>query len=72
MLTMPMNGNSFKVFFFFFLSLGEEMVEFFLPSEIMFKDPNFNFPYVYTGLRSPSQQVTDAYWTPRNISVSAA
>jgi hypothetical protein len=37
--------------------------------EIMLKDPNFNVDYVYTGLVSPTKQVTDAYWSPRNISV---
>jgi hypothetical protein len=38
--------------------------------EIMFKDQDFTEPYVYTGLRSPTKQVTDVYFTPQNISVS--
>ncbi len=37
--------------------------------EIMLKDPDFNADYVYTGLISPTKQVTDAYWVPLNISV---
>ncbi len=36
----------------------------------MLKDPNFNAEYVYTGLYSPTKTVTNAYWLPRNISVS--
>ncbi len=35
----------------------------------MLKDPNFNEDYVYTGLISPTKQVTNAYWVPMNISV---
>jgi hypothetical protein len=35
----------------------------------MLKDPAFNAEYVYTGLISPTKQVTDAYWVPMNISV---
>jgi hypothetical protein len=35
----------------------------------MLNDPDFNQDYVYTGLISPSKQVTDAYWLPMNISV---
>ena len=35
----------------------------------MLTDQNFNDDYVYTGLLSPTKQVTNAYWLPRNISV---
>lgn len=35
----------------------------------MLQDPNFSADYVYTGLISPTKQVNDAYWMPRNISV---
>lgn len=37
--------------------------------EIMFYDPNFSDDYVYTGLLSPTKQLNNAYWLPRNISV---
>ena len=37
----------------------------------MLKDPNFNADYVYTGLISPTKQVTNAYWTPTNLPVSS-
>jgi hypothetical protein len=35
----------------------------------MLYDPDFDQDYVYTGLISPTKQVNDAYWMPRNISV---
>ena len=37
----------------------------------MLTDVNFNAPYVYTGLISPNQKETNAYWVPRNVSVSS-
>jgi hypothetical protein len=37
----------------------------------MLKDPDFNMLYAYTGLISQTKQTTDAYWMPRNISVSS-
>ena len=39
--------------------------------EIMLTDVNFNAPYVYTGLISPNQKETNAYWVPRNVSVGS-
>lgn len=41
----------------------------FLHLEIMLTDSNFNDDYAYTGLISPTKQVNNAYWLPRNISV---
>ena len=37
--------------------------------EIMLSDSKFNDDYAYTGLISPTKQVNNAYWLPRNISV---
>ena len=60
--------NSRLIFIFFFFSF---QIEFIFKIEIMLKDPNFNADYVYTGLISPTKQVTNAYWTPTNLPVSS-
>ena len=39
-------------------------------AEIMFFDADFDVSYAYVGLRSPTKQLNDAYWMPRNRSVS--